>query len=101
MFPPSDDVKMILWFADISKDDAHRAGAKGARLAELFAAGVPVPPGFVVSAQACASFLQETGLGAAIKRGLADHNLAGPAVVELATADIKRLIALTSLPEEL
>jgi pyruvate,water dikinase len=40
----------VLWFDEITRDDVAVAGGKGANLGELTAAGIPVPPGFVVAA---------------------------------------------------
>lgn len=40
----------ILWFPDDACRDVHAAGGKGASLAAMTAAGLPVPPGFVVGA---------------------------------------------------
>ena len=37
------------WLGDLRKTDAAIAGGKGANLAELAAAGLPLPPGFVVT----------------------------------------------------
>ncbi|HEX7307668.1 phosphoenolpyruvate synthase [Lentzea sp.] len=39
-------------FTTLGKDDTGTAGGKGANLGELTRAGLPVPPGFVVTAQA-------------------------------------------------
>lgn len=38
--------------ADITKDDVALAGGKGASLGEMMRAGIPVPPGFVILADA-------------------------------------------------
>ncbi|RKI55689.1 phosphoenolpyruvate synthase [Corallococcus sp. AB049A] len=45
----------ILWFDALSREDVAQAGGKGANLGELTRAGLPVPPGFVITASA---FLQ-------------------------------------------
>ncbi|WP_370452514.1 phosphoenolpyruvate synthase, partial [Corallococcus sp. CA054B] len=45
--PPS-----ILWFDALSREDVAQAGGKGANLGELTRAGLPVPPGFVITATA-------------------------------------------------
>ncbi|RKH18511.1 phosphoenolpyruvate synthase [Corallococcus sp. CA047B] len=45
--PPS-----ILWFEALSREDVARAGGKGANLGEMTRAGLPVPPGFVITAAA-------------------------------------------------
>ena len=39
-------------FGELSRADVPFAGGKGANLGELAAAGLPVPPGFVVGAPA-------------------------------------------------
>jgi pyruvate,water dikinase len=40
----------ILWFTDKACQDTRHAGGKGASLATMTAAGLPVPPGFVIAA---------------------------------------------------
>jgi len=52
----------VLWLDEVRADDTETVGGKGASLGELTAAGLPVPPGFVVSAGAYRKFLQETGI---------------------------------------
>jgi pyruvate, water dikinase len=56
----------LLWFSDAACGDKRLAGGKGASLAALTAAGLPVPPGFLVPAHA----LEEAVDGARL-RGLA------------------------------
>jgi pyruvate,water dikinase len=51
-----EDVK---WFADVGKDDVSIVGGKGASLGEMSKAGIPVPPGFVVTAQAYQEFVSQ------------------------------------------
>ncbi len=55
-------VKIIAWFEELSKADLGVAGGKGANLGEMTQAGIPVPPGFVVTAQAYEHFIKSTGL---------------------------------------
>jgi pyruvate,water dikinase len=45
------DVRSIVWFDEDVCTDVASAGGKGASLAAMTAAGLPVPPGFVVAAQ--------------------------------------------------
>ena len=49
-------------FDELGKDDTAIAGGKGANLGELTRAGFPVPPGFVVTAQAYLAALDRAGL---------------------------------------
>jgi pyruvate,water dikinase len=50
--------------------DADAFGGKSANLGELLAAGIPVPPGFALSADAYRAFVEETGLDGAIAAAL-------------------------------
>ena len=49
-------------FEDLSKDDLGIAGGKGANLGELTQAGIPVPPGFVVTSKTYDKFMRDTGI---------------------------------------
>lgn len=49
-------------FGALRRTDVAWAGGKGANLGELTAAGMPVPPGFVIGAPAFARFCDESGL---------------------------------------
>jgi len=58
----------ILPFEDIGRGDVEVAGGKGANLGELVGKGFPVPPGFVVSAEACHSFFRDIHLEQEVKQ---------------------------------
>lgn len=49
-------------FQSISKQDVETAGGKGANLGEMTKAGIPVPPGSVLTAQAYERFVHENGI---------------------------------------
>jgi pyruvate,water dikinase len=51
----------IAWFNEVRRKDVESAGGKGASLGELTAQQIPVPPGFIISAQAYGRMLQESG----------------------------------------
>ncbi|MEM3688832.1 MAG: PEP/pyruvate-binding domain-containing protein, partial [Thermofilum sp.] len=53
--------KIILWFEELRKEDVPIVGGKNANLGELINAGIPVPPGFAVTAYAYKRFIEETG----------------------------------------
>ena len=61
-------MKNILWFREVGKDDTAIVGGKGANLGELTNAGIPVPPGFIVTAQAYFNFLKSTKLDVKIRQ---------------------------------
>jgi pyruvate, water dikinase len=52
----------MMWFGDVTTNDTATAGGKGANLGETTRAGLPVPPGFVVSAQAYLRAMEEAGV---------------------------------------
>jgi pyruvate,water dikinase len=52
--------KFILPFAKISKRDVGVAGGKGASLGEMIKTKIPVPPGFIILADAFDYFMEET-----------------------------------------
>lgn len=54
--------KYILPFNKISKDDIAIAGGKGAILGEMTKAGIPVPPGVVLTAAAYDQYIESNGI---------------------------------------
>lgn len=52
----------LVWLQDLGRGDVTRAGGKGANLGELVRAGLPVPPCFVVTADAYREHLARSGL---------------------------------------
>ncbi|MFI5693276.1 pyruvate, phosphate dikinase [Kribbella sp. NPDC051586] len=61
--------KLVYDFAEGNKDMKQLLGGKGANLAEMTNLGLPVPPGFTITADACRAYLQ-TG---AVPADLADE----------------------------
>lgn len=90
----------ILWLDEVRKDDIDAVGGKGASLGELTAAGLPVPPGFVVSASAYRSFIEETE----IEKELFDTvnvNSEDPSALAEAESRAYDLILSAELPPDL
>jgi pyruvate,water dikinase len=52
----------VHWLEEIGSNDIEDVGGKGASLGELTNAGLPVPPGFVVSAGTYRSFIERAGI---------------------------------------
>ena len=48
----------VKWFSELNKDSGSIAGGKGANLGEIYDLDVPVPPGFVITAQAYDYFIE-------------------------------------------
>jgi pyruvate,orthophosphate dikinase len=50
--------KWIYAFEEGNKDQKDLLGGKGANLAEMTRLGLPVPPGFIITTQACKEYLE-------------------------------------------
>jgi hypothetical protein len=61
--------KFVYDFAEGDKDMKDLLGGKGANLAEMASMGLPVPPGFTISTEACQASGQRTGAGGAGQGG--------------------------------
>ena len=68
--------KYVYKFTEGNKDLKDLLGGKGANLAEMTNLGLPVPPGFTVTTQACRHYLKNgdvpAGMDAEIEAGLED-----------------------------
>ena len=54
----------MAWVYDFTagnKDQKDLLGGKGANLAEMTNLGLPVPPGFTISTEACREYLAQNG----------------------------------------
>jgi pyruvate, orthophosphate dikinase len=51
--------KLVYHFTEGNKDQKDLLGGKGANLAEMTRLGLPVPPGFTVTTEACRAFLAD------------------------------------------
>jgi pyruvate,water dikinase len=80
------------WFSDIRKEDIAEVGGKGANLGELTRAGIPVPPGFVVTTRAYIEFLEHNALADDIARRLEGIDTADPQSLAAASAEIQSII---------
>src|SRR6266496_1120360 len=57
--PRDDAVKFVYDFHEGNKDMKELLGGKGANLAEMANIGLPVPPGFTATTQACLTYLED------------------------------------------
>ena len=86
------------FFTELTKSDSAIAGGKGASLGEMTQAGIPVPPGFVVTTSAFDQFITEAGLKTEIEAILhtVDHNVVHTG--EAASEQIRELILHAEMP---
>ncbi|GAA3309845.1 PEP/pyruvate-binding domain-containing protein [Arthrobacter ramosus] len=85
-------------FADVQTGDVAVAGGKGIGLGNLVRAGLPVPPGFVLSTGAYEAFVDANGIQARIQELAALHSEATPQDYEDASAAIRDLFTGGTMP---
>ncbi|MFE4228697.1 PEP/pyruvate-binding domain-containing protein [Arthrobacter sp. NPDC056886] len=85
-------------FADVGHGDVEVAGGKGVGLGGLTQAGLPVPPGFVLSTAAYTDFVAANHLEAGIRELAALAPLAAPQDYEDASKRIRALFSGGTMP---
>src|SRR3989338_5490537 len=93
--------KYIMWFSELGKKDVNEVGGKGANLGEMYNAKFPVPPGFVIVAQAYSYFLEETGLKEKIYGLLEGIDVENTDELDEATRKIREIIENAKMPEDM
>ena len=88
-------------FSELSAADSAVAGGKGASLAEMTNAGLPVPQGFVVLSSAFERFLQENKLERRIQLEISKVDLNDTAMLSFASETIQGLITACQMPADL
>ena len=91
----------ILWFKDITKKDLSVAGGKGANLGEMSHLDIPVPDGFVVTANAYYRFLEESSLKQKIKTELGNLNVKDSKKLQAASNNIQTAILKAKMSPDL
>src|SRR5262245_9876174 len=89
----------------VALDDAdaplEQVGGKGASLARMVAADLPVPSGFCVTTEAYRRFVDQNGLQAQILAAVANVAAEQPATLEAAAQQIAGLFAKSTVPDEI
>lgn len=93
--------RAIVWFNQVSKDDIATVGGKGANLGEMTQAGVPVPPGFIVTAGGYFRFLEETGLGREIQELLKPLDPNDSQRLNEVATRVKQIVVDADMPSDL
>ncbi len=95
--------KRILWFDELGKEDIPLVGGKNANLGEMVGAGIPVPSGFAITAEAYREFIVETGIAEKIYKIIEETvtDTDDPKQYEAASKKVRQLIEATSVPGEI
>src|SRR3989344_1333636 len=91
----------ILWFDQIRKTDIPVVGGKGANLGEMTYAKIPVPNGFVVTAEAYFDFLKATSLKSKILTELSGLDVNDSTALQKASKNIKTAVVSAEMPDKL
>src|SRR5215204_5826138 len=95
------DMTYTAWFDEIRKDDIALAGGKGANLGELSHAGLPVPPGFVITTAAYDTFVEANDIGDVIVGRASVARAEDPAGFEQVAQGIRTLFSGGKVPDEM
>jgi len=94
-------MKYVKFFEELRKEDVAIAGGKGANLGELTHAGIPVPPGFVVTAATYDKFIKETGIFDEIMDILDAIDVNNTKELQEASSKIKKIILDSYMPDDI
>ncbi|MBQ2654417.1 MAG: phosphoenolpyruvate synthase [Methanobrevibacter sp.] len=91
----------VVKFEDLNKSDIGIAGGKGANLGELTQAGIPVPPGFVVTAETYEKFMEDAGINDKVMDILDKIDINDTKALQAASEEIKSIINEAPIPEDM
>lgn len=95
--------ELVSWFETLRVTDIPVVGGKNASLGEMINAGLPVPPGFAVTAYAYEKFLEETHIAekiyTVINEVITDKN--NPKQYDTASKKIRALIEKSKMPKDI
>jgi pyruvate,water dikinase len=94
-------VPEIIWFEQVDKHDVALVGGKGANLGELVQAGIPVPPGFIVTADVYRQFIKQNRLDQLIRSQLSNLDLEDTKTLQARAQLVQDRILATPLTPQL
>ncbi|MGE3411044.1 MAG: phosphoenolpyruvate synthase [Dehalococcoidia bacterium] len=92
---------LTVTFAEIGRADVQMVGGKGANLGEMVRAGLPVPPGFVVTSAAFLTALDAAGIRQQLRERFAAAATHDPQALEAASTDMRGLVGGIVIPDEI
>lgn len=91
----------VAWFEDLRKGDIGIAGGKGANLGEMTNENLPIPPGFVITAQVYRRVLDESGLRHKINDILEETQVDKTSELQNASKEIRKIIMDIPMPGDI
>jgi len=85
---------LVSWFEDLGSADVATVGGKGANLGEMAGAGLPVPPGFVVTADAFRQAMDEGAVRVDLQERFAEARASAddPASLAASAEELRALV---------
>ncbi len=95
--------ELVLWFEDVRNVDVSVVGGKNASLGEMINSGLPVPPGFAVTAFSYERYIQEEKIAEQIYKIIKETvtNPNDPKQYDVASKKIRELIEKTEMPKDI
>lgn len=90
--------KFVVSFSEVGKEDIPLVGGKGANLGEMIRIGIPVPNGFIVTAEAYYDFLNSTTLRNLIEKELKDLDVSKTKQLDRKAQKIQKAILNSKMP---
>lgn len=90
--------RYVARFDELSRADILVAGGKGANLGEMAGAGLPVPPGFVVTAEAFEAAVEASGVRETLRTQFASLQCDDPQVLATGAAQLRALVKQAAMP---
>jgi pyruvate,water dikinase len=91
----------VMWFEELTIDDVMLVGGKGANLGEMTGAGLPVPPGFVITSGAYLDAIERSGVRSALIDLLGRLDIDDPASLADIAEQAQGLVRQTPVSPEL
>ncbi len=92
---------IIVWLEEVRAKDTLLVGGKNANLGELLNIGIPVPPGFAVTAYAYQVFIERSGLKEKISEILGSLDVNDQKALEEASRKLREMVLSTEMPPEI
>jgi pyruvate,water dikinase len=99
--PDTGRSRLIVPFSDARRRDVSLLGGKGANLGEMTAAGLPVPPGFIIAISAYETFYAANELEPRVRDALSHIDVDDPASLGRTAESLRKLILDGEIPDSL
>src|SRR3989344_5400812 len=96
-----EEAGFVKWFSELSNKDINIAGGKGASLAEMSNNEFPIPPGFIITAQAYKHFIESSDLEMRIKDLIDNCDVENTKELDKTSRKVRDLIENAKMPKEL